>query len=193
MAKSLRQSPEFVEQVIELKAQNLSHRQIAERLNVGEDMIYQAVVTHNKGLSTIAEYDEHRTKQNGYTSRNNYVTIKRILRKDNGLLGKKAQTQEEFEQSIELKSLGKLCRAIDRQEFPSYQQDFDYDPQSKEMFNLHRKINNLPEPQRKAIKGYYLDRKTLQKIANEQGCSRQSVQLSRDSGIKNLRACLSPN
>lgn len=51
-------------------------------------------------------------------------------------------------------------------------------------------ISTLTEPQKRRIKKYYFEDKTLQIIANEEGCSPRAVKYSIDIGIENLKKIL---
>lgn len=51
---------------------------------------------------------------------------------------------------------------------------------------LKRHINKLPEIQKRRIKKYYFDDKTLEEIAEEEKCSKVAVKYSLDCALKNI-------
>lgn len=63
------------------------------------------------------------------------------------------------------------------------------DDVEKRLFNeeLYSAINSLNPIQKDRIKKYYFDDKTLQEIADEEGCSPRAVKYSIDHAIENLR------
>ena len=51
---------------------------------------------------------------------------------------------------------------------------------------LKRAIDMLPEVQKRRIKKYYFDDKTLEEIAKEEKCSKVAIKYSIDNAIKNI-------
>lgn len=52
---------------------------------------------------------------------------------------------------------------------------------------MYSAINSLNSIQKDRIKKYYFEDKTLQEIADEEGCSPRAVKYSIDHAIENLR------
>lgn len=59
--------------------------------------------------------------------------------------------------------------------------------QLDELYKLKIAIDMLAETQKRRIKKYFFDNKTLQQIADEEGCNKVSIKNSIDVGIKNLK------
>lgn len=71
----------------------------------------------------------------------------------------------------------------------SYKNESLEDEVERRIFNdeLYFAINSLNDLQKNRVKKYYFEDKTLQQIADEEGCSPRAVKYSIDHAIENLR------